>query len=861
MDELTPMLKQYFEQKEECSGALLLFRVGDFYESYGSDAEILAKTLEMTLTSRESGQKRLPMAGFPYHSIDHHLPALLEKGYKVAISEQIEDPKQAKGLVKRAIVRVMTSGTIIEPELLEGRKNHYLASVIIEGSNLGLAWADVSTGEFKCTIFSSLNKERLFDELAVLSPREVLLRQDCIREEFLEYFSLYKIPVVVRSNEEELFHLPETSIPSVCHEAANMIMGYLLHVLKTDNLFLKPLSFEERSSHMVLDRITAYNLELVTARDYGAGGKKGGTLLEVLDETLTAMGGRLLRLWLERPLLRVEEIIERQEAVRSFYDTLLLLRNLRGLLGDIPDIERVAGKIIYGSANGRDLGAIKRALEVIPKCIEVIESQKVISSLVAKIRDGIPSCEDLLEILSKAIADAPPLSIREGGIIRSGYSQDLDDLRKGVEEAKEWIAEMEERERLATGIKSLKVGYNQVFGYYLEVTKSNIHLVPPNYIRKQTLVNGERYITEELKKYEGEVLGAEEKIKTLEYQLFVDIRTKLAENSGRLRTLAEALAQLDVIASLAYTAHNNGYVCPIVENSSTIEIKEGKHPVLLQALGVSFVPNDVLLDTEYNKLLIITGPNMGGKSTYLRSTALIVIMAQMGGFVPAREARIGVVDRIFTRVGASDDIRGGQSTFMVEMNETAQILKFATNRSLVLLDEVGRGTSTFDGLSIAWAVAEYLHQKDKIGARTLFATHFHELTELEACSEGVKNYRVTVKEKGKDVVFLHRIERGASDKSYGIHVAQLAGFPEDVLKRARTLLNELEENEFVVIETRRSKKRDEGTDGCLGQLSLFSSIHPMLEELQGINICEITPIEALNRLDEWQRKLNSYVSS
>lgn len=835
---LTPMLRQYFEQKQETSGALLLFRVGDFYESYGDDAELLAQALEITLTSRDAGQRRIPMAGVPYHSLDTHLSTLLSKGLKVAISEQMEDPKQAKGLLKREIVRILTAGTVVDSQFLDSEKSYYLAALVSIGENIGVAWADVSTGEFKCTILPSLNKDRLFDEITILSPSEVLLAGDIINLGGLfEYFKMRNIPVVIHDKFQESLNLiEEINIPSPCKQAAAMIVSYLQSVLKTDTVFLKQLCFEERNRYMVLDRVTIKNLELFVPRDpvnrelFANNGKvktgkteRAGSLLFILDETLTSMGSRMLRRWLERPLIVIDEIKERQGSVSFFYNNLILLREMRELLRSSADLERLASKAVYGSANGRDLLAIRNVLEMLPRCVDLFgEYISVLPGLIRKILDSMPLCTDLYSVLSRALTDLPPLSIRDGGMIRSGYDSNLDNLRFSADEAKQWIADMEERERVKTGIKSLKVGYNNVFGYYLEVTKANVPMVPSDYIRKQTLANGERYITEELKKYEGQVLSAEEKIRALEYQLFIEIRAQVVENAGYLRAIGEAIAQMDLLMSFALTAHQNGYICPEVDNSTTMEVCDAKHPVLAKLLGTLFVPNDIVLDTEQNRFLVITGPNMGGKSTYLRQVALLSIMSQIGSFIPAKKARIGVVDRVFTRVGASDDLYSGQSTFLVEMNETAQILKYATRRSLIILDEVGRGTSTFDGLSIAWAVAEYLHRQDRIGAKTLFATHFHELTELEAILPGVKNYRVTVNEDGEGVVFLHHIERGASDKSYGIHVAELAGFPDEVLTRARTLLNELEENEYVVVESRRLNKRHGGGNSCIGQLALFS---------------------------------------
>jgi len=891
----TPMMKQYLAIKEQHPDCLLFFRMGDFYEMFFEDAELAARELEIALTARDGGKNvKVPMAGVPHHAADSYLARLLERGHKVAICDQVEDPRQAKGLVRREVVRVVTPGTVIDEKSLETKQNNYVASLVVEEDRLGLAVADVSTGHFSCTEITGDDRwSRLSDELAAYAPAECLVepgrREDTQVRRVLEQAGdppavegpeWIFIPAEARRALQEHFGVHTLDgyglrdRPTALR-AAGALLSYCKEVQMTEPKHITGLRTYEVGQYMVIDSAARRNLELVKPL---SGERKGGTLLETLDHTHTAMGGRLLRSWLERPLLEPAAVNQRLDAVEYLLAEAFLRADLESLLRHLADLERLASKAVYGRANARDLIALRESLLLLPRLRELLrqhdqphrngqaggaggedeEAEKGewgedLPPLLAHLAHSIDPLEDLAGLLQRALADEPPAVLTEGGLIRSGYHQEVDRLRSLAGEGKAWIAELEAQERQRTGIKSLKVGYNKVFGYYLEVTRANQDLVPPDYQRKQTLVNSERYITPELKEKEADILRAEERLVDLEYRLYTEIREQVAGAAPRILGSARAVAQLDALTGLASVASHHHYVRPWVDDSLVIDIRAGRHPVLeRQDLGEPFVPNDCFLDGDGSHLCIITGPNMAGKSTYMRQAALIVIMAQMGSFVPAGEARVGVVDRVFTRVGAADDLAGGKSTFMVEMTEVANILNNATRRSLLVLDEVGRGTSTFDGISIAWAVCEFIHRQPHLRCRTLFATHYHELTALAASYEGMDNYSVSVKERGDDIVFLHRVVRGPTDRSYGLQVARLAGVPPEVVGRARALLARLEE------QSARSRAAG-GQAGVAGraaaerasyeQVTLLEvREHPVLEQLRGLDVLKMTPIEALNTL-------------
>ncbi|MCG0237771.1 MAG: DNA mismatch repair protein MutS [Firmicutes bacterium] len=864
---MTPMFNQYRQFKAQYPDCLLFFRLGDFYELFMEDAEIAARELDLVLTGRDAGAVgRVPMCGVPYHSAENYIAKLIEKGYKVAICEQVEDPKQAKGLVRREVVRVVTPGTLVEPRLLEEKRNHYLAAVCQGKTGFGLAYADLSTGEFAaCELQGASGLRQLLEELGRLEPREVLLEPGLetapgITEPlklqgaaFQAYDAkAFRHPDAYRRLCEHFgthslrgFGLEELELAT---RAAGAVLQYLEETQKTSLGHITGIQVYFPGEYMTLDPATRRNLEITRSiRD----GSRKGTLLSVLDRTVTSMGGRMLRSWLERPLIRLADIQARHEAVAELVENPLMRAELRSLLQDVYDLERLAGRIAYGNANARDLVALKHSLVALPSLKILLGDAR--SRRLQELRDQLDMLDDVRDLIERAIDDDPPYNLNEGGLIKSGYNAEVDRLRKAAREGKGWIAALEVREREKTGIKSLKIGYNKVFGYYIEVTRPNLHLVPDYYIRKQTLAGAERFITPELKEIEEQVLGAEEKVVALEYQLFTEVRQQVAKEVARIQASARAVAELDALASFAEVASAYGYVRPEMNDGDEIWIKDGRHPVLERVLPEgSFVPNDCLLDTRENRLLLITGPNMGGKSTYMRQVALICLMAQAGSFVPAAEARLGVVDRIFTRVGASDDLATGQSTFMVEMTEVAAILHAATRRSLIVLDEIGRGTATFDGLSIAWAVAEYIADPERLGAKTLFATHYHELCELEGLIPGVKNYSVAVRERGEEVAFLYKIVRGGADRSYGIQVARLAGLPRAVIERAQEILATLEQQEGQ----RRSRREAAMARARQPvQLTFFEARpHPVVEELLSLNVMALTPLEALNLLYRLQEK-------
>ena len=857
---LTPMMQQYVNIKEQYKDAILLFRLGDFYEMFFEDAVIASRELELTLTGKDCGlEERAPMCGVPFHAVEPYIAKLIDKGYKVAIGEQVEDPKMAKGIVKREITRVVTPGTVTENTMLQDDKNNYIVAIYKLSNEYGLAVSDISTGEFSATQFNEENNFiRLIDELARIKPKEIVVNDLLMKDEkaisilkarFNAFISLEQD--YSRENSREAIKDIQTNVDMENRPLAQIACGALLSYLedtqKVSLNHINKIEFYNSSEYMVLDISTRRNLEISETMRERA---KRGTLLWVLDKTNTSMGARLLRQWIERPLINQLTLQNRIDAVDEFKSNSILRAELIEHLKKIYDIERLLSKMVYGNANARDMLALKCSLYQIPDLQSLLKS--VDSDMLQSLQLGLDELNDVADLIEKSIAEDVPITIKEGGIIKEGYNEEVDKLRYAKTNAKEFLARLENEEREKTGIKTLKVGFNKVFGYYIEVTKSNYSLVPDNYVRKQTLANCERYITQELKEMEDSILGAEEKLVDLEYNLFVQVREYVANQIERIQKTASIIANLDVLSSLAEVAQINNYVKPEYNKEGKIEIREGRHPVVERTLNdIEFVPNDTVLDLADDNINIITGPNMAGKSTYMRQVALIVLMAQIGSFVPAEYANIGIVDRIFTRVGASDDLAMGQSTFMVEMSEVAGILNNATQNSLVILDEIGRGTSTFDGLSIAWAVVE--HISEKIKARTLFATHYHELTDLEGKLEGVKNYCISVKEKGEDIIFLRKIIRGGADGSYGIHVAKLAGVPYAVVNRAKAILKNLDETN---VSKRNTVKVTKNTPP-VGQFDMFNyKLGALAEELDKINLDGVTPLDALNILYKLKDKIN-----
>ena len=869
MAEFSPMMQHYLETKKQYKDCVLFYRLGDFYEMFFEDAEIVSRELELTLTGKDCGQeKRAPMSGIPYHAADSYIAKLIEKGYKVAICEQVEDPKQAKGIVKREVIRVVTPGTVIESNLLEEKKNNYIMAIYKSGLYFGISVCDISTGEFLATqIVEHNNFARLLDEISRYSPAEIIVSDmmfnskteiEKIKERFETYISkeseesfdgeyelLSGMYNIIDDKNEKIKNLSDKKLAIY---AINALLKYLEDTQKTSLDHINTIKIYNTTRYMALDINARRNLEITEKmRDKS----KKGTLLWVLDKTSTSMGGRLLRRWLNDPLIDRKEINDRLDAVEELKDSIILRGDVVEALKKVYDIERLAGKISYGNANGRDMISLKNSVKQLPEIKKVLSTTG--AGLLKEIYENIDTLDDIYEIIEKSIVDEPPIGVKDGGIIKIGYDPEIDKLKLATTEGKKWILELEAKEREQTGIKGLKVGFNKVFGYFIEVTKSNLSMVPDRYIRKQTLTNCERYITEELKNLENQILGAEERVVTLEYNAFCEIRSSIEKQIQRIQKTATLVSTLDVLVSLATVAEDMNYVKPEVDNGGVIDIKEGRHPVIEKMISNSnFVPNDTYLDEEGNRLAIITGPNMAGKSTYMRQVALITLMAQVGSFVPASYAKIGVVDKIFTRVGASDDLSMGQSTFMVEMMEVATILKEATENSLVILDEIGRGTSTYDGLSIAWAVAEYIADKEKCGAKTLFATHYHELIELADKQEGIKNYSIAVKEKGEDIIFLRKIVEGGTDESYGIHVARLAGVPKIVTKRANEILTSLERKSMLS----GKKQEKENKKVVEGQFDMFNyKLGEIAHEIDKINLNELTPIDALNTLLKIKEKM------
>ncbi|MGI6703283.1 MAG: DNA mismatch repair protein MutS [Clostridia bacterium] len=867
MSELTPMMQQYLQVKEEYNDCIVFYRLGDFYEMFFEDAKLASRELEITLTGRDCGlEERAPMCGVPHHSAYYYIAKLIQKGYKVAICEQVEDPSVAKGIVKREVVRVITPGTVIEQSLLDEKTNNYILTVCYDEGVYGMAYADVSTGELATVQIKGDNVQNAAEEVVRIDPKEMIVNSNCIMSTALPEIIKERLNISINKYGDFAFakRNAETSIKEhfkvagleglglsespQCTRAVGALLHYLADTQKVDLKHINKLDIYHREQHMVLDSWTRRNLEMLeTIRTKD----KKGTLLWLLDRTQTAMGGRMLRKWVERPLVDCDRVQKRLDAVEELKNSLQLMDRIKECTVSMYDLERLLGRIVYGSANARDMLALKQSVDRLPKLKRILSDCK--STLLQEVHSGIDPLEDIGELIEASIHPDPPAGVREGGIIKDGYNSDIDSLRRASREGRQWIAELEKKERERTSIKSLKVGYNKVFGYYIEITKANLNQVPDDYIRKQTLANSERYVTPELKEMENTILGAHEKSILLEYKTFVDIREGVAGHLQRIKQTAHYIAVLDTLYSLAKTACDNRYTKPVVTWGDSIEIKDGRHPVVEKMMASGrFVPNDTYLDRDNDQLCIITGPNMAGKSTYMRQVALIVLMAQMGSFVPASYCKIGIVDRIFTRVGASDDLASGQSTFMVEMSEVANILNNATPSSLLILDEIGRGTSTFDGLSIAWAVIEHLADKDNIGARTLFATHYHQLTELEGKLEGVKNYCIAVKERGDDIIFLRKVIRGGADKSYGIQVAGLAGLPKGVIGRARDILAKLEETDFARYEQVTART---GKEKGVQQLDMFGYRYQgFIREIACTDIETITPLQALNLLNELKKK-------
>ena len=866
MAELTPMMQQYLQIKEQNQDAILFFRLGDFYEMFGADAKTASRELDLTLTTRDKSkdkpaEERMPMCGVPYHSADSYIARLIAKGYKVAICEQTEDPAQAKGLVKRDIIRVVTPGTVIDSACLEEGRSNFCAGIYLDEDYAALCACDITTGKAHATAFSGPERvKQLINELARFSPAEAVVNEAAFFEETLHTFlkdklncHLEKLPagrfqmeaaekLIRRQFGDDALHRLPRDNPAV-FLALGALLSYLHETQKTDLSHVDDLEYYRRGQFMELDLTARRNLELTeTLRSK----EKKGSLLWVLDKTKTAMGGRLMRAWLERPLLSVTEIDRRSAAVAALVEHTVAREELILALQGISDMERLVGRIVYGTAGGRDLASLRAAMEKLPlvkaqlSCFE--------KGRLHQLNEALDDLNDLAALIGQTLVDEPPFSVREGELIRDGFDGEVDRLRTILHGGKGIVVSMEAAEKEKTGIRTLKIGYNKVFGYYIEVSNSFKDQVPDTYIRKQTLVNGERYITQELKDLEHDILSAEDRVKALEYQLFTDLRLHVAEQAARVQRAAAIVAELDALCSLAAVAVKNNYCCPVVDESGVIEIHDGRHPVVEQMRRDSmFVPNDTYMGEKDDRVAIITGPNMAGKSTYMRQVALIVLMAQIGSFVPARAARIGVVDRIFTRIGASDDLSAGQSTFMVEMTEVSDILKAATADSLLILDEIGRGTSTFDGMSIARAVLEYCADKKLLGAKTLFATHYHELTELENTLPGTVNYNIAVKTRGEDIIFLRKIVPGGADRSYGIEVAKLAGLPDKVIQRAKTVLQELEEENGVPCVAPR-KENDQVSLDALGE-------GEVLDAIRRCQVETLTPLEAMNLIYGWKQKL------
>ena len=873
-EKLTPMMQQYMETKNQYKDCILFYRLGDFYEMFFDDALCVTKELELTLTGKSCGlDERAPMCGVPFHSAESYINRLVERGYKVAICEQVEDPKSAKGLVKREVIRVVTPGTNSFTSSLDETRNNYLMGIVSIEGKFGISVVDVTTGEYLMTEVDSVSK--LLDEINKFTPSEIICN-DTFYISGVDMNDLSSRLGIVISPLDPSYFDKDSCQRALCRHfkvstleglgfkeyaigtiAAGSIMQYLEETQKCSLAHISHLLPYHTGKYMLLDRNTRRNLELVeTLREK----QKRGSLLWVLDKTKTAMGARKLRSSLEQPLIDKETILQRYDAIDELNQDVITREELREYLNPVYDLERLLSKISYKTVNPRDMIALESSLSMLPHIRLLCSNFK--SDLFQDFTQNLDPLEDVYQLIHSAIVEEPPISVREGGIFKNGFNEEIDHLRNAKTEGKNWLADLETTEKEQTGIKNLRIKYNKVFGYYLEVTKSFVNQVPDTWIRKQTLTNAERYTTPELKEMEDTILGAEDRLYNLEYAVFCQLREEIFQQMDRIQQTASVIASIDMIASLAYVAEHNHYVRPKLNNKGILRIKDGRHPVIEQMIAHDmFIPNDTFLDEDSHRLVIITGPNMAGKSTYLRQTALIVLMAQLGSFVPASQADISLVDRIFTRVGASDDLASGQSTFMVEMTEVANILHNATKNSLIILDEIGRGTSTFDGLSIAWSVVEHIVDKKLIGAKTLFATHYHELTELEGKLEGVQNYCIAVKEDGEDIVFLRKIVKGGADKSYGIQVAKLAGVPEQVLIRAREIADQLENKDALsldgVVNQMAVSSPGEKT---MNQLSIFDTMgndqtDDILFELRDIDLSRVTPMDAMNLVYKWQKSL------
>lgn len=852
----TPMMIQYQEIKAQYQDSILFYRLGDFYEMFGPDAILASKVLDIALTSREAGKgKRVPMCGVPFHSAENYIKKLLTKGHKVAICEQVEDPKECKGIVKREVIRIITPGTVLENNILQDKANNFLVAIVSGKNAFGLAAVDISTGDFFATEIADI--QSLYNEILRYSPAECIISRN--DHEFLESSGLMLENILITEHLDYAFQLPYcekillehfnvNSLHSLgCSElplaviASGAILDYLMLNHKTSPTNIAKLIIYHLNDTMFLDYTTKRNLELTQSLHTM---ERKDSLLGIIDYTVTALGSRMLKSWIEQPLIIKEQIDERLETTKNFVSNNSLRKKIRNLLNPIYDLERITARVSFGSANAKDLLALKNSLEQLPEIKNVISSGQ--SSYLLKLKERLDTLEDLFHLLDKTLEPDPPFSLRDGNLIRDGYDTEVDRLRSLTKNGKQWILNLEQEEKEKTGIKSLKIGFNKVFGYYLEITKSNLHLVPDYYIRKQTLANAERFITPELKELEAQVLGADERLKELEYQLFIATREKVKSHIPRILETAKVLGQLDCFTSLAEAAVINNFIRPQINEDGIFELKKCRHPVVEAKLdGKWFIPNDLFLDKDEQRFLIITGPNMAGKSTYCRSIALVSILMQIGSFVPCEKANLSIVDRVFARIGASDDLSTGQSTFMVEMNEVANIVNNATSNSLIILDEVGRGTSTYDGLSIAWSLTEYINNKLK--AKTLFASHYHELTKLEEKFPGIKNYCIAVQEEGDHIVFLHKIIPGGADRSYGIQVAKLAGLPDDIIKRAKEILAFLEladgqaKSPAAINENNKTNSAND-------------KLQQVIDDLLSIDVLNLTPLKALNILSELQNK-------
>lgn len=864
---MTPMMQQYLDIKEQYKDYLLFYRVGDFYEMFFDDAITVSREIDITLTGKDCGEEeRAPMAGVPFHAVDVYIGKLIEKGFKIAICDQVEDPATAQGIVKREVTRVVTPGTLIETNLLSEQKNNYLCTIYLGEFETGLCFCDISTAEIYATSFDGPNtNSRLLNEIGTYSPAEVVINLSASKCRSVCEFIQSRTKAVISDNQPGRFEYHECRekaekqfSESIKEEqledraaisAVGAMLGYIEETQKKDISYINKLSIYSDSQYLEMDVNTRRNLELTeTMRSK----EKKGTLLWVLDKTRSAMGARLLRKWVEHPLVNAAQIKKRQGAIEELCSDFMLREQLSDLLSQVLDLERLITKIVYGSANAKDLRAVAASLKILPELHSLLEKCK--SDELGRIYEELDLLTDVCDLIQRAIKEDAPFTVREGGMIADGYNEQVDSFREIINHGDEWRERIAEQERESTGIKNLKIGYNKVFGFYIEVTKSQLELVPDRYIRKQTLSNCERYITEELKDMEAKVLGASDKLCALEYDLFNEVRQFVAQNSDRVLKSAEKLAQTDAYLSLASVATKNRYIRPDIDNSDEIYIKDGRHPVVEQFVkDTYFVPNDTVLNQKSDRLMLITGPNMAGKSTYMRQVALIVLMAQIGSFVPASEASIGIVDKIFTRVGASDDLASGQSTFMLEMNEVAYILKNATRKSLIIYDEVGRGTSTFDGMSIARAIVEYTAGR-KIGAKTMFATHYHELTSMEDEFEGIVNYNIAAKKRGDNITFLRKIVRGSTDDSYGIEVAKLAGLPNEVIKRAKEILVSVEDSAKNLKLSGEKEKPQKTIDDSL--ISIEDNLREsVIEDIKNTDINTLSPYECMSLLFDWKKRL------